>query len=295
MCTNPDRPWPAWDGSFAYDYDSLIKRIEKDRKKILQANSLYLTGGEPTLHPRFLDIVQYLKDNFPEQRIKLLTNGRRFAYNDFAKKFLAISDNLETDVSFCGANNQTHDAVTQARGSFEQTLNGFENLLKYKRVGQIVGVRTVLNRLTYQGIYKTLSLIQKKFAEADRVIVIFHELEAQAIKNIDQIKINYQEVAPFISQTASLLEGFKEIRFYHFPLCIIDQAFWPFVWKTLPDKEVEFLPSCHGCQLKEHCVGIHKGYSKHVGKKGFAAIKKIDKKKIVLSGNSYQPILKIIK
>jgi len=295
MCTNPDRPWPAWDGSFSYDFESIIKRIEAQRDKISQAESLYLTGGEPTLHPNFLEITSYLNDNFPRQRIKLLTNGRRFSYEGFAKKFLNSVKNIEVDLSLYGPNQEIHDQVTRASGSFEQTQKGLANLLKYKKNNQVVGIRTVLTKLSYQEIFKTLSLIRERFSEVDRVIVIFHEIEAQAVKNLDAIKINYQEMQPYFGGLKSFLAGFKEIRFYHFPLCVVGQEFWPHVWKTLPDNEVSFIGVCRNCELKGFCVGIHKGYLENIGREGFGAVKMNKDERIVPSGDKYRPISKIEK
>ncbi len=292
MCTNPDRPWPAWDGSFDYDFKTIIGRLEKNKEKIKTAESVYLTGGEPTLHPRFLDILKYLAKNFPGQHLKLLTNGRRFAYSDFAKEVLAITDNMEIDVSLCGPNSKVHDSVTRARGSFEQAIKGLKNLLKNKSNGQAIGIRTVLNKITYQHIPQTLRLLKREAGDLDRVIVIFMEFEAQAIKNIDSVKINYAQVRPYINQTIPILRDFKEIRFYHFPLCVVDKEIWPYVWRTLPSKEIDFVEACKRCGYKDLCLGVHKGYLENVSQEDFFPIS--EKIKIELSGDFYRPVNRVI-
>ena len=288
MCTNPDRPWPAWDGSFDYDLKSIIGRLEKNQEKIKATDCIYLTGGEPTLHPHFLDILKYLAKNFPEQRLKILSNGRRFSYSDFAKKVLGATDNLEIDMSLCGPSSQVHDRVTRTAGSFEQAKKGLVNLLKHKSGSQVVGIRTVLSRITYPHIGQTLSLLSKEFPSLDRTIVIFMEFEAQAIKNSQAIKINYGQVRPFINDVFPLLEKFKEIRFYHFPLCVVDPKLWPYLWRTLPKKEIGFVPACRKCQYKKLCLGIHKGYLKNISQKDFSPIRR--KVELKTSGIIYRPI-----
>jgi len=292
MCTNPDRPWPAWDGDFEYDFTTIIKRLEKHKEKINEAESIYLTGGEPTLHPQFLDILKYLAKNFPGQRLKLLTNGRRFIYQDFVDKVLSVTNNLEIDMSLCGPTSEVHDGVTQVKGSFEQAIKGLKNLLKNKKRGQAIGIRTVLSQITYRHIPETLRLLQKEAPSLDRVIVIFMEFEAQAIKNIDLVKINYAQVRPYINQTAPALNRFKEIRFYHFPLCAVDKEIWPYVWRTLPAKEVDFVDACGKCNYKNLCLGIHKGYLENVSKEDFIPIR--EKIKMELSADFYRPVNKII-
>jgi MoaA/NifB/PqqE/SkfB family radical SAM enzyme len=292
MCTNPDGPWPAWDGNFEYDFETLINRLEKHREKINEAESIYLTGGEPTLHPQFLDILKYLTINFPKQRLKLLTNGRRFIYQNFTKEVLSLTDNFEIDMSLCGPTSEVHDSVTQVKGSFEQATKGLKNLLKNKKKGQIVGIRTVLNKITYQHIPQTLSFLKREAGSLDRIIVIFMEFEAQAIKNIDLIKINYAQVKPYINQTIPFLKDFKEIRFYHFPLCAVDREVWPYVWRTLPASEIDFVDACSTCNYRNFCLGIHKGYLENISKEDFFSIK--EEIKIEPSGDSYRPINKAI-
>src|SRR3989339_1143910 len=148
MCTNPEPPWPAWDGSLKYDYDAITKRLKKDKDRFLADDSIYITGGEPTIHPDFLRILDYLFCNFPKQKIKLLTNGRRFMYDDFAKKVLSLSRNFEIDLSVYGADSAVHDAVTRSRGSFVQTTAGLANILRFKDPAQVLGVRFVITGLS---------------------------------------------------------------------------------------------------------------------------------------------------
>lgn len=291
MCTNPDRPWPAWDGDFNYDFESIIGRLEKFKEKIKAADSVYLTGGEPTLHPQFLNILKYLAGIFPEQRLNLLTNGRRFIYQDFVEKVLEVTDNFEIDLSLCGPRSEIHDAVTRTQGSFEQTIKGLENLLKNKKKKQIVGVRTVLNQFSYKYIGQTLELLRDKFSSLDRVIIIFPEFEAQAIKNIKRVKINYTQTKPYIDGVYPLLSSFKEIRFYHFPLCTVGKKIWPYLWRTLPASEVKFVKVCGKCNYKHLCLGIHKGYLENISKKDFSPIQeKID---MELTGDIYRPIHRV--
>ena len=52
---------------------------------------LCITGGEPTLlEERLLTIVAKLRDTMPSTYVHMLTNGRRFAWADFASRFAAV-------------------------------------------------------------------------------------------------------------------------------------------------------------------------------------------------------------
>jgi MoaA/NifB/PqqE/SkfB family radical SAM enzyme len=289
MCTNPDRPWPAWDGSFDYGYKAIIRRIEKVRKKVESDDSIYLSGGEPTLHPQFLEIFEYLTKNFPEQRIILLTNGRMFAYEDFTRKVLRINSNFEIDVSLQAPNSRICHKITKSQDSFRQAVKGLENLLFYKKK-QIIGIRFVISRLSYKYIVQFLEMVKKQFPSIDRVVFLFWETEGQAIKNLKDVSISYEKVRPYLEKIHWPAKPLKDIRFYHFPLCAIPKKFWPYVYRTLPANEVAFLKRCDKCYCKDYCLGIHKNYLKYIGDSDF---KPINRTKLKLSDDFYRPIKKV--
>lgn len=293
MCTNPNRPWPAWDGSFDYSYKSLIKRIKKSEKEIKTYDSIYLSGGEPTLHPEFLRVLKFIGEYFPNKRIKLLTNGRRFLYRDFTQEVLNITNNIDIELSIYGPNRKSHETITRASGSFEQTIQGLKNLLNYKKEGQLINVRFVITKLSYKYLEEFLKIMKRQFPLTDRIMLIFWEVEHQAVKNIKAIKITYNEVSPYLEKTNSLLKFFKEIRLYHFPLCTISEKFWPYVWRTLPEDGVMFKNSCNQCQYNKYCLGIPREYSKHIGNKEFKSIK--NNFKIKETKDIYHPILTVNK
>ena len=275
MCTNPDLPWKSENGKVGegYDYDILIERIKRLKEKIEPNDAVILTGGEPTLHSRFLDIFWFVRENFPKQEVRILTNGRRFAYRDFAQEVMK-ADNLNIAVSLCGPNAAIHDRITQTKNSFAQAIKGLENILALKREGQIIEIRTVISRLSYRQISETLNLIRLKFPSIDRVIVIYLETEGQAKKNLKRVLIPYSEIRPQLNRIEPLLAAFKELRLYHFPLCTLSYKFWPFVWRTLPAKEVEFIPTCAACQYKKYCLGIHRDYPNKIKSGEFNPVKK---------------------
>lgn len=290
MCTNPTAPWPAWDGSFDYGYDSLIARLEKKREEILAQDSIYLTGGEPTIHPQFREIIKYLKINFPKQTIRLLTNGRSFSYEKYAQAVLDLDKDLEIDMSLYGSNAESHEVVTQTPGSFEQSCSGLKNLLKNKRGNQVIGLRFVLTRESYQQIKEFLELVEKDFFGLDRLIIIFPEYEAQALKNQKEIMIKYSEVQEALENSFANMESLSQkldFRLYHFPLCQLERKFWSWVWKTWPENEVDFPKVCDNCQANKYCVGIHKGYLGAVGDKEFNSIDNLNIKE---SDNPFKPI-----
>jgi uncharacterized protein len=84
-----------------------------------------LSGGEPTIHPDFFEIVQ--RSSAHSQNVLLLTHGRSLSKLDFARKVLD-SGVTHFVIPLYGHDHVAHDFVSHIPGSFDQTLHGFENL-----------------------------------------------------------------------------------------------------------------------------------------------------------------------
>jgi len=294
MCTNPDLPWKTEDGKIGegYGYNLLIERINRLKGKIQPNEPIILTGGEPTLHPRFLDIFWFIRKDFPNHELRLLTNGRRFYYRDFASEVMS-ADNLNLAISLCGPNEKIHDNITGVKGSFNQAVKGIENILRFKREGQAVEIRTVLSKLSYKYIDQTLSFINLKFPSIDKIIIIYLEVEGQAKKNIDKVMVPYSKIKPYLDKVYPFFFIFKKLCLYHFPLCTLKPEFWPFVWRTLPEKEVTFIESCNRCNYKKYCLGVHRDYPDKTEKE----FKPINKNDLIIqeTGDFYYPIVGVKK
>jgi len=287
MCTNPEEPWPAWDGSFDYDFESIKNRLSKKEEELKKSEIIYLSGGEPTLHPHFLEILKYINQKFPKLKIMLLTNGRTFYYEKFSKIFTSIK-NLSIAVSFHGHNSKTHDSITRMPGSFNQVCQGLKNILKNRRSGQEVEVRVVITGKNYKSLGDILALLEKKFPSIDRIVIVFLEIEGHAVRNLKAVGVTYDKFNPILEKNRKMIISSEKVRLYHFPLCKVPFGLWPYVWRTLPEKEVSFAKICDSCLYKKHCLGVHKMYLKYIGEEGIKPIRK--KVFLKLSKNFHQPV-----
>ena len=297
MCSNPldfqmENPYKG------YSLKQLKDRIGSldvfDRKGNLIDDKICLTGGEPTIHPDFLKIVSFTRKRFPRSIIEMDSNGRRFFYPSFTKKLLSFK-NINLCISLHGFDAETHDAVTRTPESFDQAIKGLENIFKYKELGlNEIELRIIITKITCKYVEKILKLIKDRFSEADRIVIVFMEMEGQAGDNFKMVGLTHTAFSKYIPGIAKWIPKFKDLRFYHFPLCTIDYSLWPHVWRTLPKSEVTFLPSCSNCSYKKYCLGIHKHYLKEVGSGEFKPI--TTKKIIVKEGeNFHRPIIEIYK
>lgn len=284
MCTNP----PGYKKEKDYDYGKLI-----DRYKNLdpEEREIYLTGGEPVLHPHFFDFLDFLRKKCPESKITIVTNGRLFSYSEFARKCLSRG-NISFQIAVHGPNARLHDKITGAKGSFEQTISGIRNLLKLKPEESEIELRVIIHRLTVSHLKDIHYFLVRSFPGANRIVFIFMEMEGMAGVNIRRVGTKYKQALPYLRE---LFRDFKnsptEIRLYHFPLCVLPSEFWPYAWRTLPAEEIVFLPFCNKCQYKDYCLGIHRMYQKHKGIKEFHPLRRKNSE-VQFSEDFYHPIKK---
>lgn len=135
------------------DRDEVKQQILDGAKK--GAQRLILSGGEPTMHPHYVDFIR-LGKAARYRKIQTVTNGRAFSYKDFLKRCLDAGLD-EITFSIHGPNARIHDALVGAKGAFEQEVQGLQYALEDGR--PIVNIDVVINR----GNVKHLKAILEKF------------------------------------------------------------------------------------------------------------------------------------
>lgn len=126
-------------GTMRSNMDVKIQIVEGRKKG---ASRLILSGGEPTMHPNFLDFVKLGKRaGYP--KVQTVTNGRMFAYPEFLET--AATNGLdEITFSLHGHNAKLHDALVATPGAFVQETAGLKAALASGRF--IVNVDIVINK-----------------------------------------------------------------------------------------------------------------------------------------------------
>ena len=130
--------------------DQTLDHIKEvlDRYAAAGVELLDLDGGEPTLHPDLLEIIEYAQQ-VGFRTINITTNGRRLAYPEFARKLLA-SGVTSLLVSIHGPDEETHDGITGTPGSYAETLLGIQNVVKFADAKLDFGVNTTLGVPNYE-------------------------------------------------------------------------------------------------------------------------------------------------
>jgi len=260
-----------------------IKEREPSPKEIT------LTGGEPFLNPKIFNLLKKLEASYPETPINILSNGRVFYYDKYCEELKKhLNKNIKIAISLLGPNPKIHDSITKARGSFNQTVKGVQNLIKRKIP---VELRVIILKQNFEKLEDITQFIIKNLRGVEYVVFIFVDLISNAQKNKEQVAVSYSEALPRLSNSMSLLkEKGIDFRIYHFPLCIVPYEFWENSWISVEKSKIIKPKSCSKCQYSKYCVGILKGYYNNFGAKEFKIPLGI---KITESNNQNKPILKV--
>ena len=262
MCTEIMPPLNKWDLTTRQVFDR-IDSMPEDVDKI------GLTGGEPTIRKDIVDIIKYAKQKRPNAIVFLVTNGRMFAYRNFAEKIInAGVDEIATEIH--GPTAEEHDKITRTKGSFDETVKGIKNILDlgFKNLE----IRIVIHKWNYKSLPEIAKLIAKEFPAIKRVVPFPMDIIGNANMNRDKLLVKMTDIIPYLERMIDILVKNKiDVSIYHTPLCILDKKYWKYnAGKTVEDRRLE-KKFCENCSVKKECAGIWKTYAFRVGTDEFKA------------------------
>ena len=260
--------------SFPVTFGRVARVLREQAERGIDA--VHFTGGEPTIHPQFVEILQLAKKL--GMRTSIGTIGTRLADADFAARALPYLD--EALFSLHGPDVATHDAQTRRPGSFERLERAMANAHAYP--GFRMFVNTVLVRQNADRIVETAALARARGAE---LLVVSNVTPEGAGENAyAELTLRLDEVRPLIRQIIAEA-GPMIVRFFGLPVCALgadsvyaNDLHWnprvTFEWVRHPDRvSLEGLYSwapdrkraqpavCGSCSWNRLC---HGGFARYV-------------------------------
>jgi len=151
-----------------------------------------ITGGEPTMMPTFFRaIAECHRQGY--EKIIVASNGRRFAYPDFARR-ARLAGLTHANISLFGHNRIIHDGTTKQRGSFVQTNEGIRNLLA---AGIDVSCSVVVNKRNYQQLMPYMDHVWSLGVR--RMLMMGLKPFGGAFVERDKVFYDFEEGAPFVN------------------------------------------------------------------------------------------------
>lgn len=248
MCSQP--PKPVDDSDRIDEHLRLLDLIDP------RTRELGITGGEPTLlKDDLLRIVARAKERLPQTALHVLSNGRLFYYGSFARRLARIGHpDLMIGIPLYSDLDHDHDFVVQARGAFEETVIGLQNLGRH---GVPVEIRVVLHRYTVERLPQLAEFIYRNFTFAAHVALMALEPMGFAVPNLDELWVDpWQYQAGLREATLSLAARGMRPSIYNHQLCVVPRELWPYCRKSISDWKNDYLPVCGECPVRQRCGGF---------------------------------------
>lgn len=249
MCSQP--PMDRDDVDLLHSiHKQLIPLIPKS------CNSFGITGGEPTiLGPRFIELLELLKEHLPKTSVHILTNGRAFSIDRLAEvvgrvdhKMISFGIPLYSDYY------QTHDYVVQSKNAFYQTVLGIQNLRRYN---QRIEIRVVLHSVVVPRLPKLADYIYKNFPYVEHVALMGLEMMGYTRANINKLWIDPVDYMTELESAVMILSkrGIN-VSIYNTPLCLLPENLWPYAKRSISDWKNIYLEECQKCEKLDECGGL---------------------------------------
>lgn len=261
-------------------FGEIKRELIKKRKE--DFNFVNFTGGEPTIHPEFLGILQFAKKL--GYTIYVGTNGAMLAKRGFCRRVLPFLD--EVSLSVHGHTAQLHDALVGRTGAFRDIVTASDNIdgegFKNK-FANVVAVRDNFGKLA--DILEFLG--KRSFSH-----VLFSNIapEGMGLRRFKELSVQLAEWREKVPELAVIAERYGvQIRFFGLPLCALGEyeflsndLFWDARVTTERDERlgkvtlvdvVEDVPNrnrmkadaCDACNRARICFGVFDEYVKNFG------------------------------
>lgn len=256
-----------------------IKEYIEERCKNNKINGVVLSGGEPTMHKEFFEILEYL--NSKKLYVTILSNGSMLCNENFINKIKEIFDISKLDIvmTIYDIDKRIHDEGTGIEGSFDKTLEAFKLLIDNN-------IRVVLKHCISKQNYKRLWEFFRYFDNLLPLNIPFQltslDFNGMNKKQLKENKFTYKEVRRYLNQALKHLNKKRLLHIVNTPLCASDKEYWKYYvlkqkkaydgYKSVGSEKKCinydcdcFSEICKSCSVKDICPGVYLTNYKYIG------------------------------
>lgn len=261
------------------------EQIREFKKK--GVSGILFTGGEPTLYEELPEAIEYCVSEGLEPR--MITNGQKLSVDAYAK-VLAASGITNVNVSLYSYKKEVQERITRTPGSFDKSLKGIENTLKY--MGH-ANINIAITSLNIDHLSDTVKFIHRKYPQIHHFVFNYLLIIGIAQNNLFVVpKLVDAELE--LKKTAHFLKKHNiTFRMERVPLCYMggfeecatetrqivkDQPYLLYLLRRKKvekakvrgeDKFYEYSKAdcCKSCFLTTICAGLDPRYARVMGTK----------------------------
>ena len=221
-CTKEEKKFKYMD--FQEVKDSVFRLKEE-----LGIMEVVLSGGEPTLHPNFFDIISYLDSM--NIKITLLSNAEKLDDINFVREISnrINSNNISVITTIHSQIEELHERVNGSKGSFRKTIRGLVNV---NQAGFHTIVKHCVTKENYTELKEFFQFVDNTFPQSvdmQLCSIDYCGLEEE-IKN--NYKLEFPRMRPYLEKMFDKYlekgEPGRLVYCFNMPLCSADPFYWRF-------------------------------------------------------------------
>lgn len=245
-----------------------------------------VSGGEPTLHPEFFEIL----DLFMEHRVGvcILTNAERFGDRAFCDMFLRHVDLslVEIVTTLHASCAEIHEAQNGSVGSFDASVRGLQ-YLSFR--GVQISVKHCITAENYKDTAQFVHFIDESFHPGVDIQLWGLDYAGLTKEQADQLYLPFSEMRLFLEEALDLFmalskNNHRRITLHNLPLCALDPFYWDFM-PGCPEKDSPYeeyidptthtsnvesdcgklSARCRECAVYDYCCGAYKSLFRYFG------------------------------
>jgi MoaA/NifB/PqqE/SkfB family radical SAM enzyme len=239
-----------------------LDQLEYFHKNKQNIDKIIISGGEPTIHPKFEYLVEKLINKFPYTNIAVMTNGGYFYNSQFAKRILS-NKQIEIIMSAHGYDKTSFAKNTGYYNAYHLSEKALENIISFKKKTCHTEVRFILNRANYLHLDKMFLFIKPYLNKINRVPLMYLLYSRSAYKN--KLGISLSKVVSEIEKHSPNQLKLSKASLYHIPHCVIKNTYWPLLKNTIEPFRSKLFQPCKQCTMRSQCVLLQPIYPRLYG------------------------------
>lgn len=266
-----------------------FEKIKRDIRTIYKKYNnrrIDITGGEPTIHSKIMEIVNYAKETGLEPRV--ITNGILLKERDFCEDL--INAGIKEFLISLHGTPEIHNLMSGREGVFESLSLGIENI---NVLGIPFSSNTVITTHNYNVLPQVANLLLS-FGSVACNFIMFNPFESWNDGDVNRIAVRNKRAAPFIKQALDICKrNSVKVAVRYLPFCALseyeryicnfaqlsyDESEWDFkswIRRANPETEKDYFnvsqmlnkeyyietDNCKNCGVRLICGGIKKRLS----------------------------------
>lgn len=250
-------------------------RIKKEADLMVDTGvtDVTISGGEPTIHPNFFEIIElFLQKNI---EVHILSNGEKFSDKSFLEKFLKVAcgNPVYVTTTFHSFHLEEHEFQNQSEGSFNRSLSGLQSL---DANGVNIAIKHCITSNNYLELPQFIEWALNSFSPKAEIQLWGIDVCGVSNDLANEMFTEYKKIGASLETALDLFEKHptsydRVLTVNNLPLCMCDPYYWTYFTPPELDNYIEHAqngrkmdaisgPSsknCEGCKFRAYCPGVY--------------------------------------